>query len=134
MPHELPETGILLTLNMISQLQVCVCKANSVFANGMRQDSIWRCAAHHNSKGKGLVYTHGGNIVATGFWCKAKTTPSWNNEKGRTYSKTSVFGYPKMQRHFRIDIRNAVPSRTSHTNPSLPNQGGGAIFNMEAGA
>lgn len=120
---------------MISQLQVCVSKANSVFADGMRQKVMGNsCTADHNSKGKGLVNNLGGNIVATGLWCRAKTTPSWNKKRGHTDFMNAV---PSIfeNRRFRISENAAAFSnRTSHTNPSLPNQGGGAIFNLEAEA
>jgi len=95
---------------MIFQLQEN--KANSVFANDMRQDRVWRCAAHHNSKGISFLNSLGGIIAARGLRCKS--TPS-GIKKGLG------------------DILNYIPSRTSHTNFPLPFPGGEAVF-MEAAA
>jgi hypothetical protein len=106
------ESGIFSKNNMIFQLQEN--KANSVFANGMRQDSAWRCAAHRNSKGISFLNSLGGIIAARGLRCKS--TPSGNIKKGLG------------------DILNTIPSiRTSHTNFPLPFPGGEAVF-MEAEA
>jgi len=95
---------------MVFQLQES--KANSVFANGMRQDSVWRCAAHCNSKGIRFLNSLGG-IAARGL--RWKSTPSGNNKKGLG------------------DIFETVPSRTSHTNFPPPFPGGEAVF-LEAEA
>lgn len=95
---------------MIFQLQGS--KANSVFANSMRQDRVWRCAAHRNSEGIGFFNSSGGIIAARGL--RWKSTPS-GNKKGLG------------------DIFETVPSRTSHTNFPLLFPGGEAVFLENSG-
>ena len=113
---------------MIFQLQES--KANSVFANGMRQGRVWRCAAHHNSKGISFLNSLGGIIAARGLRCKS--TPS-GIKKGLGDILNTV---PSIFENFGFRISEnatAFSNRTSHTNLPLPFPGGEAVFLENSG-